>query len=377
MTRRVLLISASLAAVGFLVAASGIIPIKASSGHWAVTEWLLQFGKRRSIATHSLGTQAPSLDDADLILKGAMHYEIGCRSCHGSPGVRQPRIAQRMLPPPPPLGPLVPERSPEQLFQVVKHGLKFTGMPAWPAQERDDEVWAVVAFLQKLPDLSDAEYRKLVQEPPSATAPIETLGVSPRIPKPVTDSCARCHGSDGIARGNGAFPHLANQRPEYLHNALEAYARGERHSGIMEPIAAALTVETIDELARYYASAEPRARSTAARDQASIERGRLIATEGVREHRIAACVECHDPQGRRAKPAYPSLAGQPAKYLELQLRLFKEGQRGGSEFAHLMRPIAQRLTPEQARDVSRYFEALPFGQSAAPVANDRARARSE
>jgi hypothetical protein len=37
---------------------------------------------------------------------------------------------------------------------IVKNGLKYTGMPGWVAIERDDEIWAVVAFLtriQKLP----------------------------------------------------------------------------------------------------------------------------------------------------------------------------------------------------------------------------------
>jgi cytochrome c553 len=70
-------------------------------------------------------------------------------------------------------------------------------------------------------------------------------------------------------------------------------------------------------------------------------------------------MECHDPAGRRAKPAYPSLAGQPADYLQLQLELFKSGSRGGSEYAHLMEEIAPRLSDEQVRAVARYFASLP------------------
>ena len=58
-----------------------------------------------------------------------------------------------MLPQPPYLGTVVEKRSPQQLFYVIKHGIKFTGMPAWPAQSRDDEVWSVVAFLLELPKL--------------------------------------------------------------------------------------------------------------------------------------------------------------------------------------------------------------------------------
>ena len=54
-----------------------------------------------------------------------------------------------MLPVPPDLGAAVPTWQPNELFWIVKNGLKYTGMPGWAAQGRDDEVWAVVAFLQR------------------------------------------------------------------------------------------------------------------------------------------------------------------------------------------------------------------------------------
>ena len=59
-------------------------------------------------------------------------------------------------------------------------------------------------------------------------------------PLAVAESCARCHGFRGGARGDGAFPRIDGQRREYLYAALEAYARHTRPSGIMGPIAAGL-----------------------------------------------------------------------------------------------------------------------------------------
>ena len=90
---------------GALIVLSGIVPIKASSGHWAITEWFLELAMRRSIATHTLGIRAPSLDDATLVVKGAGHYHTACRPCHGGPDLAQPRIASRMTPRPPDLRP--------------------------------------------------------------------------------------------------------------------------------------------------------------------------------------------------------------------------------------------------------------------------------
>lgn len=348
-------------AAGFLLAASGLIPIKASSGHWAVTEWLLQFAKRRSIDTHSLGTTVPHLDDVALVLKGAGHYEFGCRPCHGAPEEPVPRIARSMLPPPPPLVPTVQRSDPEELFHVVKHGIKFTGMPQWPAQMRDDEVWAVVAFLRTLPGLDGPGYRRLVHGESEEAAPIEGMAPSETardVPGAVERSCARCHGADGLGRGSDAFPRLAGQRPGYLEAAMRAYARGDRHSGIMEPLSAGLSEETIGDLAAYYA-AQPAGPAVAPADPELVERGRRIAHQGVPSRRIPACIECHEPHGHRARPEYPLLAGQPARYLELQLQLFHDGHRGGSPFAHIMEQVAQRLEPEDMPAAAAYFAAQP------------------
>ena len=60
--------------VGALVVVSGLMPITASSGHWAVTEWFLHFTMRRSVATHSLGIHAPPTRPA----AGMMSLALRC-----------------------------------------------------------------------------------------------------------------------------------------------------------------------------------------------------------------------------------------------------------------------------------------------------------
>jgi len=348
---------------GFLVAASGIIPIKASSGHWAVTRWFLGFAMRRSLATHTLGRDLPALAQPWLVLKGAGHYESGCRPCHGSPGLQSPRIAAAMTPHPPPLPSLVAERDPEELFYVVKHGIKFTGMPAWPSQQRDDEVRAVVAFLLELPKLDADAYRRLISGdvPPSGPVlPLRGLSEPRSAPRAVTLSCARCHGIDGQGRGLAAFPKLAGQKREYLQKALQAYAENRRHSGIMEPIAASLGADDWRDLAAYYSNlpAEPSRPGVRSAAPSSVARGEEIASRGISDRGVPSCMDCHGPGPHRRNAAYPNLAGQYADFLVLQLELFKHGHRGGSPYAHIMSHVAPRLTPEQMRDVASYYESL-------------------
>ena len=369
--RRLLKAAALLAALGvlgFLVAASGVMPIKASSGHWAITEWFLHFSMKRSVSTHTIGTEVPELDEPALVLKGAGHYEFGCRPCHGSPGLKQPRVALAMTPHPPYLPPRIPEWDPAGLFYVVKHGVKFTGMPAWPTQHRDDEVWAMTAFLLAYQDMPAGEYRRLVfgeTDAEDGTPPLEGLTGPANVPSAVIENCGRCHGRDGLGRGEGAFPKLAGQTPEYLEASLRAYADGERHSGIMQPLAAGLDGEQIRELARYYAELDaPDPPPAGEADAAAVERGEAIARAGVPARRVPACAACHGPGDGPRSPTFPTLSGHYADYLVLQLELFKKETRGGTDYAHIMHSVASRLTTEQMRDVAAYYAAQDHsGQS--------------
>ena len=346
--------------LGALVVASGAPVITASSGHWPVTEWFLHFAMKRAVSTHSLGIQPPPLEEPWLAAKGAAHYDLGCRPCHGGPAQPHPVIPRAMTPHPPNLPPRIAEWQTRELFYIVKHGVKLTGMPAWPTQQRDDEVWAMVAFLRLLPELDQGEYRRMAYggQPvyPAQSPDVAGLDADPP-PSAVLETCARCHGAKGEGGGSGAFPRLAGQSRDYQLATLQAFSDGSRHSGLMQPIATALSGEEMGELADYYArrSAIPAAFA----DTGAGERGAEIAQRGVPANGIPACSSCHGPGSSPRNPRYPNLAGQPAAYLELQLRLFKEGRRGGTSYSHLMREVAPRLSERQIRDAAAYYSKLP------------------
>jgi cytochrome c553 len=154
----------------------------------------------------------------------------------------------------------------------------------------------------------------------------------------------------------GAFPKLAGQSSAYLSSSLAAYARGERHSGLMEPLAAGLNPAELRALADYYA-AQPGS-AAAPSTTPAIERGAAIAQNGVLANRLPACAACHGPSNQSRNPNYPELAGQYANYLELQLKLFKQERRGGTAYAHLMRQVTEQMTEEQMHDVALYYASL-------------------
>jgi mono/diheme cytochrome c family protein len=140
---------------------AGIYDVAATEPHWPVTTWLLETARTRSIKAHAAGIEVPVLDDPAKVVIGVGHYAAHCAVCHGAPGVPKGDIGRRLYPPAPDLAETVRRYTPAELFWIVKHGIKMSGMPAW-TDHSDDELWATVAFVEKLPGMSEQEYAGLV-----------------------------------------------------------------------------------------------------------------------------------------------------------------------------------------------------------------------
>ena len=342
-----------LGAIG--VAWSGVSDIAASQGHWALVRNFLEFGMRHAVARHANSIEAPRLDNPDLIRLGAAHFHRGCAFCHGAPGILVNPIAQHMLPSPPDLAVAMRPWKERELFWIVKHGFKYTGMPGWVAIERDDEIWAIVAFLKRLPMLDPESYRALalgnVRVPERNGSELATSDSNPK----AVSACARCHGSEGQLPLSNLVPVLHGQPVDYLMDALKAYAEGKRRSGIMQPLAADLRDEDMRQLATYYAGLRPPRDEPSAVDATLVESGRKLALEGAPEAGVPPCMACH---GNSAGGA-PRLTGQHAAYMAGQLRLLRMGHVPATSGAPLMAPVAERLSDDQINAVSAYFASVP------------------
>jgi cytochrome c1 len=53
---------------------------------------------------------------------------------------------------------------------VTRHGIRMSGMPAWEFRLSDQELWDVVAFMQRLPDLNAPQYAEWMAKAPVAPA---------------------------------------------------------------------------------------------------------------------------------------------------------------------------------------------------------------
>jgi cytochrome c553 len=356
-TAAILLGAASLGTAGVLLFVwLGIYNVAATEGHSALTRWFLHFAMRQSVALHASDVPTPGFNDPVLVVRGANYFRRGCAPCHGTPDGPSSPITRGITPPPPPLESVAQKFSPAELHWIVKHGIKMTAMPAWPVGDRDDEIWAVVAFLEAMQALRPADFRRLAPEPESAGAISGESRPDLRVALPVVAQCATCHGVDGNGRGE-AFPRLAGLSMTYIEEQLREFRTGARPSGFMRPIAAALTENEIESVAHYY-SMQPRASDTDARSDPLRKEGQDIASLGG-SHHGPACLTCHAQHDDARNPDIPLLAGQPARYIGEQLLLFKTGIRAQTPNARVMARIAHRLSDDEIAQVALYLATLP------------------
>lgn len=139
-------------------------------------KWALVQVRMASIDRHATDAPPASFDTPENVQAGARAFLArGCTNCHGGPGVQWAKFSEGLRPDPPDLKELVNDRTPAQLFWVVKHGINMTGMPSFGAiQVPDQEIWTIVAFLKKLPSVKDEEFKSWTAasaSPPGGPAP--------------------------------------------------------------------------------------------------------------------------------------------------------------------------------------------------------------
>lgn len=146
---------------------AGIYNIGADAHHTSGTAALIEGVRERSIAMRARDINPPAdLGSADRIAAGAGLYAEMCTGCHLGPGIAPTELSQGLYPQAPVFKGR-PEHPPREQFWVIKHGIKMTAMPAWGVTHNDDLVWNMVAFVQKLPGMSLADYDRLVSSAPA------------------------------------------------------------------------------------------------------------------------------------------------------------------------------------------------------------------
>ncbi|MGE0726342.1 MAG: cytochrome c [Alphaproteobacteria bacterium] len=136
-----------LVGTGLVVIYSGTYSIAATEPHSGLVRWAFGATKHNSVIEQSAGISAPPLDSPERVARGREEYGHMCVGCHGGPDRPRGPAGKGLNPAPPEIPHAVEEYTPAQLFWIVKHGIRMTGMPAWGETHDDEELWDVVAYI--------------------------------------------------------------------------------------------------------------------------------------------------------------------------------------------------------------------------------------
>ena len=230
---------------------SGVYNVAASSQHTQPVYSLLEYTMLRSVSLRASTIEPPPLDAPEMFERGAACYQDRCQQCHGGPGVAQEDIALGMQPLPGPLVNATARWNARELFWITRNGITMSGMPAWRFQLSEADMWAIVAFLERLPRLSPLEYKEALQRHRGErcsiadVAPADSIGDAVRgraaLPQYGCNGCHRIPGITGAEVDVG--PPLAGVARRQLiagqiANTPEAMARWLRDPQRIDPLTA-------------------------------------------------------------------------------------------------------------------------------------------
>jgi mono/diheme cytochrome c family protein len=152
-----------LAGVGLAVVYTGAYNVAATEEHSSFGRWAFDTTFHRSVRARAADIEPPS-DLGAMVERGAGEYKAMCQHCHGGPGVDRDEWANGMRPNPPLLTEEAPEWEAKEVFWLVKHGAKMTGMPAFGPTHDEETLWGIVAMVKELPAMTPERYAALGEQ---------------------------------------------------------------------------------------------------------------------------------------------------------------------------------------------------------------------
>ncbi|WP_332813722.1 c-type cytochrome [Ramlibacter sp.] len=202
---------------GALLIYMGFYDISALRQHTKPVFHLLDFAMSRAVEVRADARPPADLHDEGRVHGGLALFRRHCLRCHGAPGVSPDALAFGLTPAPANLLHAGRSWPPDEIFWIVRNGVKMTGMPGWAYRLTDEEIWNLVAFVKAMPGLTTRAYAELAAGLPQADAsPSPLVSAQPAQParamrpgdahagRQATQNhlCATCHLIPGIVGAN-------------------------------------------------------------------------------------------------------------------------------------------------------------------------------
>jgi mono/diheme cytochrome c family protein len=99
-----------------------------------------------------------------MLSKGASEYQSMCVPCHGAPGGSRGEFGRGMKPEPPDLAHTAAEMELPEIYWVLHHGIRHTGMPGFGGSHSREDLWAIATFVEHFDEMTPARYEQWIKE---------------------------------------------------------------------------------------------------------------------------------------------------------------------------------------------------------------------
>jgi mono/diheme cytochrome c family protein len=192
-------------AAAAVVVKGGLYDVGAVTQHTQAVYALLETTMKHSVRRRAADIEPPPATPGS-IQRGAAVYRDHCVQCHGGPGVAPGPVGMSMQPLPGPLLDAARRWRASELYWITRHGIRMSGMPAWALRLSEEDTWAVVHFIGRMPQMSPAEYLRWMaavpQEHPASGSGATAEPAQP--PQEVAQlalrqyACVACHIIPGL-----------------------------------------------------------------------------------------------------------------------------------------------------------------------------------
>jgi len=150
------------------VARSGL-SARAKPGGWEI--WTATRLRSLAMPAEEKMQKNPFSANDPLLKEAREHFADHCASCHANDGSGHTALGQGLSPQAPDMRlPATQSKSDGELYSIIHNGIRFSGMPAWGADGKDDDSWKLVLFVRHLPQLSEDEIREMEKYNPKSDA---------------------------------------------------------------------------------------------------------------------------------------------------------------------------------------------------------------
>jgi len=147
---------------GLLFTYLGYMPVNADAAPGKLETAVAGHAMDASVMRQAPKVSNPIHPTEENLLRGMLIYSMNCAQCHGEP-TRKKSLGDGEYPPAPQFVEDPPDMQDHHNFWIIKHGIRYTAMPAWEKMLSDDDIWKVTTFL--------ANWKKL---PPAVKSKFET-----------------------------------------------------------------------------------------------------------------------------------------------------------------------------------------------------------